>query len=73
MPEQPSSGPLTESQKAVLRLVAYGVENEHIAQTLNYSVYTVANRLRTIYEKRQITNRTQAALYALWQACATFG
>jgi DNA-binding NarL/FixJ family response regulator len=45
---------------AVLRLVAQDVENEHIAQALNYSVYTVANRLRTIYEKLHENNRTQA-------------
>jgi DNA-binding NarL/FixJ family response regulator len=63
--------PLTESEMAVLRLVARGVENEHIAQALNYSVYTVANRLRTIYAKLHVTNRTQAALYALRQGWAT--
>ncbi len=63
--------PLTESEMAVLRMVAQGVENEHIAQALNYSVYTVANRLRTIYEKLHVTNRTQAALYALRQGWAT--
>ena len=71
MPEQSSMGPLTESEMAVLRLVAQGVENEHIAQALNYSVYTVANRLRTIYEKLHVSNRTQAALYALRQGWAT--
>jgi len=71
MPEQPQIEPLTESEMAVLRQVARGVENEHIAQELNYSVYTVANRLRTIYEKLHVTNRTQAALYALRQGWAT--
>ena len=71
MPKQLSIGPLTESEMAILRLVAQGVENEHIAQTLNYSVYTVANRLRTIYEKLHVTNRTQAALYALRQGWVT--
>jgi DNA-binding NarL/FixJ family response regulator len=65
MPEQPGIEPLTESEMAILRLVAQGVENEHIAQALNYAVYTVANRLRTIHEKLHVTNRTQAALYAL--------
>jgi len=59
--------PLTEGEMAVLRLVAQGVENQDIAQELSYSVYTVANRLRTIYEKLHVTNRTQAALYALRQ------
>jgi DNA-binding NarL/FixJ family response regulator len=67
VPEQPLVEPLTESEMAVLRLVAQGVENQDIAQALNYSVYTVANRLRTIYEKLHVTNRTQAALYALRQ------
>ncbi len=54
----------------VLRLVAKGVDNQDIAQALNYSVYTIANRLRTIYEKLHVTNRTQAALYALRQGWA---
>ena len=46
------------------------MDNQEIAQALNYSVYTVANRLRTIYEKLHVTNRTQAALYALRQGWA---
>ena len=41
------------------------MENEEIAQALSYSVYTVANRLRTFYEKLHVINRTQAALYVL--------
>jgi len=70
MPESPRIEPLTEGEMAVLRLVAQGVDNHEIAQALNYSVYTVANRLRTIYEKLHVTNRTQAALYALRQGWA---
>jgi NarL family two-component system response regulator LiaR len=71
MPELMPVEPLTEGEMAVLRLVAQGVDNREIAQTLNYSVYTVANRLRTIYQKLQVANRTQAALYALRQGWAT--
>jgi DNA-binding NarL/FixJ family response regulator len=71
VPDKPRVDPLSESEMAVLRLVARGVENDHIAQALNYSVYTVANRLRTIYEKLHVTNRTQAALYALRQGWAS--
>jgi NarL family two-component system response regulator LiaR len=63
----PRVEPLTENEMAVLRLVAQGVGNKDIAGVLNYSVYTVSNRLRTIYEKLSVTNRTQAALYALNQ------
>jgi NarL family two-component system response regulator LiaR len=70
LPELPQVEPLTEGEMAVLRLVAQGVDNQDIAQALNYSVYTVANRLRTIYEKLHVTNRTQAALYALRQGWA---
>lgn len=66
-PQRPLVEMLTEGEMAVLRLVALGVENEEIARTLNYSVYTVANRLRTLYAKLNVTNRTQAALYALRQ------
>jgi DNA-binding NarL/FixJ family response regulator len=69
--EPPRVEPLTESEMSVLRLVARGVENQEIAQALNYSVYTVANRLRTIYEKLHVTNRTQAAIFALRQGWAT--
>lgn len=65
IPNLPCATPLTEGEMAVLRLVARGVENQDIAKTLDYSVYTVANRLRTIYEKLHVTNRTQAALCAL--------
>ena len=67
VPDQPYVEPLTEGEMIVLRLVATGTENRAIAQTLNYSVYTVSNRLRTIYEKLHVSNRTQAALYALRQ------
>jgi DNA-binding NarL/FixJ family response regulator len=70
LPELPRVEPLTEGEMAVLRLVAQGVENQDIAEALNYSVYTVANRLRTIYEKLHVANRTQAALYALRQGWA---
>lgn len=71
MPESYQIEPLTEGEMAVLRLVAQGVENRDIAERLNYSVYTVANRLRTIYGKLHVTNRTQAALYALRQGWVT--
>jgi two-component system, NarL family, response regulator LiaR len=70
IPQRPSVEPLTEGEMAVLRLVASGAENEEIARTLNCSVYTVANRLRTTYEKLYVANRTQATLYALRQGWA---
>ena len=68
LPELSSFEPLTESEVATLRLVAQGVENQEIAQVLNYFVYTVVSRLRTIYEKLHVADRTQAALYACARA-----
>jgi len=56
---------LTEGEMAVLRLVAEGEENKAIAQRLFISESTVANRLREIYHKLHVNNRTQAALAAL--------
>ncbi len=70
-PERPSVDPLTESEMAVLRLVAQGQDNQDIAQSLNISAHTVSNRLRTIYKKLHVANRTQAALYALRQGWST--
>jgi DNA-binding NarL/FixJ family response regulator len=56
---------LTEGEMEVLRLVAEGDDNSSIARKLHLSVQTVSNRLRIVYEKLQVNNRTQAALVAL--------
>jgi DNA-binding NarL/FixJ family response regulator len=62
---------LTEGEMAVLRLVAEGADNQSIALQLHLSAQTIANRLRGIYQKLQVNNRTQAALYALRRGWAT--
>lgn len=62
---------LLEPEIAVLRLVAQGMDNREIAKRLHYSEHTVSNRLRTIFDKLHVTNRTQAALYALRQGWAS--
>lgn len=56
---------LTVGEMEILRLVAEGLDNQTIASQLNLSSQTVANRMRLIYQKLQVNNRTQAALYAL--------
>lgn len=63
--------PLLEKEVDVLRLVARGLDNQAIADELHSSVHTVSNRLRVIYEKLHVDNRTQAALYALRHGWAT--
>jgi DNA-binding NarL/FixJ family response regulator len=56
---------LTERELAVLRLVASGASNSDIADKLLISVNTVKSHLRSILEKLQLENRTQAATYAV--------
>lgn len=69
--DTPPFQPLLEKEVQVLRLVAQGLDNREIAAALHSSVNTVSNRLRVIYEKLYVTNRTQATLYALRQGWAT--
>ena len=56
---------LTAGEMAVLIRVAHGDDNKQIAERLNITPGTVANRLRALYDKLGVTNRTEAALYAL--------
>lgn len=62
---------LTSSEMDVLRLVAEGADNQAIAQQLNITSQTVANRLGIIYHKLQVHNRTQAALVAIRRGWVT--
>jgi two-component system, NarL family, response regulator LiaR len=57
--------PLTDRENEVLRLVAQGYSNGDIAQTLKISDRTVGNHIGSILRKLGLSNRTQAALYAL--------
>jgi DNA-binding NarL/FixJ family response regulator len=56
---------LSERELAVLRLVAVGKRNAEIAEALVISVNTVKTHIRSILEKLQLENRTQAANYAM--------
>ncbi len=64
---------LTEGEMDVLRLVAVGEENKTIAGQLSIAESTVANRLREIYQKLHVNNRTQAALTALRRGWVELG
>lgn len=56
---------LSEREIDVLRLLAQGLSNKDIAQTLFLSVRTVEAHLRNIYSKLAITSRTEAVLWAV--------
>ena len=61
----PTEEPLTEREMDVLRLVAQGLTNQEIAESLVIGVGTVRTHVSNILAKLQPANRTQAALYAL--------
>ena len=57
--------PLSERELAVLRLLAQGKENGEIADELIISPNTVRRHVQAILGKLGISNRTQAAVYAV--------
>ena len=57
--------PLTGREVAVLRLVARGLTNLKIAESLTISERTVRFHVSNILSKLHLANRTQATLYAL--------
>lgn len=70
--EQPTSpDPLTEREVEVLKLIARGLSNQEIAETLVVSVATVYTHVSKILDKLHLASRTQAALYALREGLAS--
>ena len=66
----PIDDPLTEREVEILKLVAHGLSNQEIAETLVISERTVRTHVTNILGKLHLTNRTQAALYALREGLA---
>lgn len=57
--------PVSAREIEVLQLVGRGMSNAEIARELFLSEKTVKNHLTNIFRKIQVTDRTQAALYAI--------
>jgi len=58
-------GALTEREKDVLSLIANGESNRGIARKLFISEKTVKNHITSIFRKIKVSDRTQAAIYAI--------
>lgn len=57
--------PLSEREAEILGLLAQGLTNKDIAQTLIVSVRTVEAHLRNLFAKLGVRSRTEAALWAV--------
>ena len=61
----PAEGGLTAREIEVLRLVAEGLGDKEIAQRLHLSVAAVKYHVSNILSKLAVSNRTEAATFAL--------
>lgn len=57
--------PLTQRESEVLKQLAYGLTNKEIAQALGISYETVKEHVQHILRKIGVTDRTQAAVWAV--------
>lgn len=56
---------LTKRELEVLKNLSYGMYNKEIAEKLNISERTVKNHISNIFKKIEVTDRTQAAVFAI--------
>jgi DNA-binding NarL/FixJ family response regulator len=56
---------LTDRERQVLTLVSQGLANKAIARRLGVSEKTVKSHLTTVFARIGVTDRTQAALWAM--------
>jgi DNA-binding NarL/FixJ family response regulator len=62
-----SSVPLSEREAAILCRVAAGWSNKEIGRDLGLANKTISNSLTVIFHKLQVSDRAQAAVYAVQQ------
>jgi DNA-binding NarL/FixJ family response regulator len=66
-------GQLSDREREVLRLLATGLSNTEIAQTLFLSEGTIKNYVSVIFSKLGVTDRTQAAILAIRAGLVNLG
>jgi NarL family two-component system response regulator LiaR len=69
--QRPTTDPLSARELEVLRLLARGMSNQEIADSIVVGEATVRSHVSAILRKLQLASRTQAALYALREGLAS--
>jgi len=65
LPSKTLTEELSERDLEILNLITLGLSNAAIAQNLNLSEGTVRNYISTLFQKLNVSDRTQAAIYAM--------
>jgi two-component system, NarL family, nitrate/nitrite response regulator NarL len=65
VPEAVTSGGLSPQELEILRRVMSGLSNKAIARDLNIGEGSIKAHLKSLLRKMQVTNRTQAAMWAV--------
>jgi len=63
--DMPRAIGLTQREKEIMEQLCQGASNKEIAQRLFISVKTVKSHLRSIFQKLNVSDRTQVVAYAL--------
>lgn len=62
---QPGVGPLTDRESQIAQRLATGLSNKEIAKELDLALATVKVHVKSLLKKLGLSNRTQAAIWAL--------
>jgi DNA-binding NarL/FixJ family response regulator len=64
-PQSPRRKELTEKESMILSLIASGFDNQTMLEKLHITKNTLKTHIRNIFSKLEISDRTQAAIWAL--------